>query len=151
MDELDQTLLLTALQNGIGFTQSCALNLFHPKTVSEYIYKNKEFHLSCIKSIKAAARGNLEHAQRLKNEKKFGEWHKQQDYIRNFITELTLWEAYTTKKDITVDKVMRACHIYNNLDECATACGLTRQELIEYIMSNAELAEYLTETSTYNF
>lgn len=151
MTEIDRVQLLTALQNGLGFSASCELNLLSPETVTKFMRDNNDFHIGCINAIKSAARGNLEHAQELKNKKKWDQWHKQQEIIKNFVVELTLWEEYSSKKDITVHKIIRATHIYKSIEECATACGFTRREFVEYVMDNVTLAMHLAERGVYNF
>lgn len=147
----EQTLLLIALQNGIGLSSACEITMIDIKIASEYIKKNKDFHISCTNAIKSAAAGNLENLSKLKKQKKFSEWQRQQQQAHNFITELNLWECYCKKDEVDEIKIMKAAHIYKTIIECATAVGMYKRELVEYIIENELLATYFSQTNLYNF
>jgi len=151
LSENDKTLLLVSLQNGIGLSSACEISMLDVQTVSRYLLENKEFYVSCIHAIKATAAGNLEFISKLKKEKKFNEWHRQQDRIKSFITEITLWECYCKRDEVDANKVMRAGHIYKTMEECATAIGMTKMEFVNYIIDNEALSMYFSQAGIYNF
>lgn len=151
MTENDRTLLLVSLQNGIGLASACELSMFDVKEVSAYIRKDKIYHTSCLNAIKSATAANLEFMTKLKKEKKFSEWHRQRDRVTNFITELTLWESYCKRGEIEEKKILKAVHIFPNIQECATAMGFYRHEFIEYVLERESLSLYLTQAGIYNF
>ena len=147
----DKAQLLVALQNGIGLCAACEMCMFDIQAISKAIQADRELHASCIRAIKSAVATNLEFAQKLKTEKKFREWHLQQAVIRGFISELTLWESFCKKEELSAEKVMRAAMLYKSLEECATALGLYREEFVYYCLSNEALALYLHQKSIYRF
>lgn len=147
----DKSQLLVALQNGVGLSSACELCMFDVKEISQAIKEDAELHASCMRAVKSAAASNLEFAQRLKMEKKFREWHLQQALLRGFITELTLWESYCSKEEVSPDKVMRAAMIYRTVDECATALGLYRSEFVDFCLTNEALALYLNQKNIFQF
>lgn len=143
MTDNDKIQFKVALQNGLGFAASCEINQLSPKETSVYLNANPTFKLECVQAIKAAARGNLEYAAKLKIEKKFDQWQRQQDYMVMFVTQLVLWEDYCKKKDLTPQVLIKAVMIYQTANDCATAVGLTHIELVEYIADNADLSEHI--------
>ena len=151
MTENEKNLVLVSLQNGIGLSAACEITMLDVQKVSEYIKSNKDYHISCINAIKSAATTNLEFLAKLKKEKKANEWHRQQERIKTFIIELTLWESYCKKSDLTQQKVMTAAHIYKTIEECATSIGMCKRELIEYIISDEMLSLYFTQANLYHF
>lgn len=151
MTENDRTLLLVSLQNGIGLASACEFAMLDIKAVSQYIRTDKIYYASCLNAIKSAAAANLEFMTKLKKEKKFSEWHRQRDRVTNFITELTLWESYCKRAEIEEKKVLKAVHIFPNIQECATALGFYRSEFIEYVLERENLSFYLTQAGIYNF
>lgn len=151
MSEEDKIQLLSALRNGIGFTNGCDLCLLSPKEVTEYIKANPEYHSQVIQAVKSSARANLKHAQKLKDENKFREWHTQQKVITDFISDITLWEEYSPRERVEPQTVSRAAMIYKTVEECATALGFTKKEFIEYCFNNPDLLRYLQDSKVYNF
>lgn len=154
MSELSQqerTMLLIALQNGIGLSAACELAMLDVRVASQYIQANKEYHASCIQAIRATVAGNLEFMSKLKKEKKYAEWQRQQEKTRQMITELTFWESHCKRSELTDKKLMLAAHQYKNQDECATALGMTKKEFVEYIMNNEALSLYFMQAGLYNY
>ena len=149
--ESDKLLLIASLENGIGFTSSCELNLYDPKTISDYINNNIEFKTQCVQAIKDSVRTNLEFAQHLRNEKRHKEWQRQTQYIKSFISDLTLWESYCKKEEVDFNKVMKASMIYKTLEECSTAIGMTKFEFIDYCFSDESLSLYFNQRNIYKF
>lgn len=151
MSEAEKTLLLVSLQNGIGLSIACELCMMDIKATSEYLRMDKAYYQQCITAVKISAKDNLEYAQKLKNEKRFNEWHRQQEAIRNFVSTITLWEDYCKRVDLDNLKIMKAAQIYKNMTECATSIGLTSKDFIEMIMDDENLAMYFSQKGIYNF
>lgn len=147
----DQDAFIKGLQNGLGLTSSSEIILSDPQTVSEFIRKDKAFHTKCIEAVKLSSRVQLNYTTTLLIERKYKEWKFQVEQLRVFIPDLNLWESYCKKADADIGKVMRACHIYKSFGECATALGYFKTELVEYIMANEALANYMTQKNIYNF
>lgn len=150
-NDTDKILLIASLENGIGFTSSCELNLYDPKFVSDYINNNLEFKIQCTNAIKDSVRTNLQYAQHLRNENRHKEWQRQTQYIKSFISDLTLWESYCKKEEIDSNKVMKAAMIYKTLEECSTAIGLTKFEFIDFCFSDENLSLYFNQRNIYKF
>lgn len=151
MVENEKTLLLLSLQNGIGLSSACEISMLDIKEVSDYIKKDTSFHKSCLMAIKSTVAGNLEFMQKLKKEKKFSEWHRQQEKMKLFISDLTLWESYCKKEDVKTETLMQIAHYYKTIEECATAIGFTKRELIDYIIKDSKLSYYFNQTGKLNF
>lgn len=150
MNEAEKALLLVSLQNGIGLSIACEICMLDVEQVSKYMRLDKDFYQKCITAVKISAKDNLEYAQKLKNEKRYNEWHRQQEAIRNFVSDITLWEDYCKRSEIDNIKIMKAAQIYKNLTECATAIGFKSRDLIEHIMDDENLAMYFSQKGIFN-
>jgi len=151
MKEQDKTQVLVTLQNGIGFTAACNLVMLDPKAVSDYIRKVPEYHQRCIRAVKSSVQANLNYSQKLKNEQNWAEWQRQQKRLKDFISDLVLWESHAKRKEVTPETVVIAVALYKTVDECATALGFTKREFLEYCISQEGLTDYLQQNHVYQF
>jgi hypothetical protein len=151
MTEEDKAAFITGLRSGLGLTASAELSLLDPKSVSALIKSTPDFHKQCIEAIRTAARVHLNYSTTLLVEKKYKQWKYQVEQLRIFISDLILWESYCEKANLTDTVVLKACHIYPSMSECATSLGLYPAEFVEYVMNNPDLSAYLTLKNIYNF
>lgn len=141
-NEENKTAFLSALQNGLGLTAACNLLLLSPQKVSEYILKNRPFHLECEEALRFAAKALLIISNKHLKDEKYGEYKTNVSDIKDFIPQLILWESYKQRHKVTPTDITVALNLFKTVGELATACGFTQVELLEYVTSNEQLCLY---------
>lgn len=143
MGEDELKIFLTGLQNGLNFTECCNLVLQSPKDVTRYLQETPVMLAKCLQSIKVHKQFLLQHATKYANDKRVVSWAKTIHDLKKSPDKLYMWETYCKKDELTPEKFLLAKQVINNLEQTATACGYTYEELMEFINKHEELAIYL--------
>ena len=145
----DKVSFLAALNTGLGLTSACELLLLSPKDVSEYIQKDKSLYQECIAAVQFSARALLVISNTYLTDEKYDQWKTNNSVIREFIPTLVFWESYKQRDAVSAEDITVALNLYKTVPELATACGFTRRELLEFIVSNEQLCLYFTEKNLF--
>jgi len=141
----DRVAFLAALKNGMGLTRGCTLIHQHPREWSKMILSDKEFYRECIEALKFSSKALLVMSNEFLQNKRFDRWLTQNEYIRNFHVELTTWECFRKRIEITDMDIITGFRIYKDLPELSTAIGFTETELIQHISTVEKLSIYFTD------
>lgn len=145
-DVSDKVAFIAALKNGMGFTKACNMILTHPKEMTQYIKSDNEFMKECEQAIKFSSKALLIMSNTYLEKKNFVRWQSNNEFIRNFRTELTLWESFRRRRDVTEKDIIVGFKIYKDLTELATSLGFLEHELIQHISEDRELSMYFADT-----
>jgi hypothetical protein len=145
--KVDRVAVLHSLRNGFGLTKTCQLLQYTPKELSDYLRQNPDFYEACRDAVVGGVKILLAASHAAVTKGRFDKWKQNNDYARNFIQVVNLWESYCKKEEVNQKKICHAIAIYKNIDEAATAMGLTPGELHELIMTDIHLANYIRENN----
>jgi hypothetical protein len=143
LEEGDKKAFVAGLKSGLGLTQSATLILIHPKDMSAIIKKDPTFHKECQESLKYAAKVLLVLANQYLADQDFSKWRENNEYIKSFVSDLFLWECYSTKETTTALKAAEAYIMTKDQSEAATACGMTVLEYKQFIIRNPKFKIYM--------
>lgn len=145
LSEEDKAVFIGALKNGFGLTVSARFILWSAKDISHYIKTHSAFHKECEKAIKFSAKALLVMSNTYLEHKKFEKWRSNNSFIQDFRLELVFWEDYCERRRLKDSDIIPCWSIYKNLDDTATALGLTLPELKSRIIKNKKLFVYFKE------
>jgi hypothetical protein len=141
----DLEVFLASLRNGFGFTKTCELLGYDVKETSDHLQKNKLVLEECRAAVQMSFKALLAASNQHIAKRQFDRWKANNEYVRNYVTSINLWECFCKKSDISPKKVCEAVFIYKDLDEAATAMGMSKLEINQYIMENAYIGKYISE------
>lgn len=144
MTENQTAILKISIRNGFGFTISCTNAGLEPKSVSDLVNDDKVFLDELTMEAKKGASMLLSLINNSLAELKLSEWEQRKAKFRDFITEIHLWESFSTKAGITPEKVIRAFNTYP-IEDVPTTVGLTKLELINYVFEDDGLFYFAQE------
>jgi hypothetical protein len=139
----DYKAFLAGLKSGLGLTRSASLMLLSPKLVSEILLDNPAVFKECQEGVKYAAKILLVLSGQYLGEQNLGKWKENNEYVKSFISDIFLWECYSSKKNTTPLIAAEAYLMTNDIDEAATACGFTSMEFKQYIIRNPKYQMYV--------
>jgi hypothetical protein len=140
LKDIQKTLILNGLRSGLGLTASCQKIGLSVKEASEEIRSDEDFANQCQTALFLGYQAKLAYAKSLLDQKNYNKWAGEVEALPNFVTDLMLWEQYCPREEVTDSKVIKAVILYSNLEEAATSMGMTRNELIEYVLDSDYLS-----------
>jgi hypothetical protein len=143
LSDNDKEALLAGLKAGLGLTHSAGIVMLSAKQISEHLKENEPLLRECEKSVKYSAKVLLVLSNQYLKEKKFKKWRENNEYIRQFISNINLWESYCTKKEVTAFKAAEAFIITNDKQEAATICGMTILEFNMFMLKNPNVKKMI--------
>lgn len=143
LTEDDLKVFLNGLQNGLNFTECCNLIMQHPREMSTFVKGNTVMHAKCKQALKLHKQFLLQHATKYANSKRVVSWAKTIHRLKKTPDKLYMWEDYCKRKDLTPLIFLNAQKVINDSEQTATACGMTYEELQEFINEHKELSIYL--------
>lgn len=136
-------LVVAGLQTMLPFTRSCFNAAISPKRASEIILLNPEL-LNYIQSRQRLSYNLFLNVA--------GEAAKAKDGkaliaavadIKAYSPQITLWESYCKRSDVTQGKVLEAMQLHRDNEDVATSLGMEPQELVTYVSKNPGLSHIL--------
>jgi hypothetical protein len=145
MTEMERNTVLSSLQNGLGLTSACNGLHVHPKDVSDFILANQEFHQQCQRILISGYQHIMSGLNDAASKKKWDRWKDSHTYLSRFITTLNLWESMGTPATYSFEKFTVAIKRCKQIEETATALGLTDLQLWERIYKDSKLVQWLMQ------
>jgi predicted transcriptional regulator len=144
----DQTLksFLAGLQSGLGLTVSAKLVGFTPKAITNYLKENPEVYREAQEKVQYGAKAVMVMNNENLSKRKLTKFQENNRYLKNYTTELVLWEHLSKAADVTPKTIVEGFDLYKERQEVATSVGMTEAELISYIKSDDKLERYLEKS-----
>lgn len=150
LDIRDQRTFKASLQSGYGFTKSCQFILRNVKEMSDLVEEDESFKKLCEEAVKAHIRKLIQLGMKQLVDLNFDKFVKQNSFMTRFIGRLTLWGEFCTEQELDSKKLLKAVYLYRYPEEVATACGLTLEDLYDYIQEEEVVNSYLTKIGFMN-
>jgi hypothetical protein len=143
---IDENLLQAGLINGLGLTVTCKIMGLHPRDASQYYIASPGVLMKHQKAILNVYKLLLTESNSLLKDKKIGQWKHQNELIKQFVGDIVLWES-RGNADIITPKLVTAVllELDFNREESATALGLDKTGLINYILEKPAINLFIKE------
>lgn len=145
LTDLEKNTILASLQNGLGLTAACMGLHKHPRDVSEFIRLNPSLELECNKILIRGYQTIIGALNDAGSKKRWDKWKDNQNYLARFITTLNLWECICTPADFTFERFTVTIKRCKQIEETATAMGMTDLELWDRIYKDEKLIQWLMQ------
>ncbi|MAX80344.1 MAG: hypothetical protein CL843_09230 [Crocinitomicaceae bacterium] len=142
LSQEDKAAFIGGLKNGFGLTISSSFILVSPKDVSLYIKENPEFHRQCIEAVKFSSKALLVMSNSYLESKKFDKWLTHNHYVREFKSNLVLWESFCEYSQVNESIMVQSYVLYQDLQEAATSIGMLESEFKLKILTSKKLLAY---------
>ena len=147
----DKKVFIATLRLGHGLSYAAKYIGVSPKEISEFIKKDQNFLKECQEQIKNGSKFLIQMSLEYQQAKHADKFLRVNEELKNYINQLTFWEEYCQKKDVTEEIVCTATVHYKNMADCATAIGFTEREFIDFVCKHKRLGLYLKENKLYKF